>query len=84
LLTQLRSLANHNLRGFRQQHPDRNLQSLPPWVYYADRPISSLRPAKDLKSSALERVERIKNLDVRALRTQGIVGVGSIIRISTA
>ncbi|MGE5736285.1 MAG: hypothetical protein ACM34E_14420 [Acidobacteriota bacterium] len=45
LLTQLRSLANLNLGGFRQQHPDRNFQSSPHSVDDADRPISSLRSA---------------------------------------
>jgi len=79
----MRSLRDLYLSAIRQQHPDRNLQSLPRWIGDSDRSISPLRSAEDLKGSAVKWVERIEDLDVRAFCAQGIVGVGAIIRTCT-
>ena len=43
----MRSLRDRDLGTRRQQHPDRNPQSPPGWIYDTDCPISSLRSAKD-------------------------------------
>ena len=83
-LTQMRSLRDLHLGAFRQQHPHRNLQTPPRWVDDRDRAVSPLRSADDLKSSAMERVERIEDLDVRGFCAQGIVGADAIIRTFTA
>src|SRR6266849_2459678 len=80
----MRSLRDLYLSAIRQQHPDRNFQSLPRWIGDSDSSISPLRSAEDLKSSAVKWVERIEDLDVRAFRAQGIVSVGATIPISTA
>ena len=64
----------------RQQHPDGNLQSPPGWVDDTDRPISPLRSAKDLEGSTMKRMEGVDDLNSRIICTQGIVGVGAIIR----
>jgi hypothetical protein len=45
---------------------------------------SPLWPADDLKGNSMERVERVEDLDMPVLRTQGIVGVDGIIPMSTA
>ena len=78
------SLRDPDIRAIWREHPNRNLQSRAGSINDGDRPIASLRPADNLKGSAVERVERIEDLDVRALRTQGIVGGGVITHISTA
>jgi hypothetical protein len=65
-----------------RQHPDRNFQSPAERVDDRDRAISPLGPAQDFKSNSSEWVERVEDLDVSALRTQGILGGGVIIRIS--
>jgi hypothetical protein len=80
----MRSFRDLDLGAIRRQHPDRNFQTLPHWVNDRDRSLFPLRSAEDLKGSATERVERVENPDVRAFCTQGIVGVGACIRISTA
>jgi hypothetical protein len=67
-----------------RQHPDRNFQSPADRVDDKHRAISPLGPAQDFKSSGLEWVERIKDLNVRALRTQGIVSADATIHTSTA
>jgi hypothetical protein len=67
-----------------QQHPDRNFQSPANRVDDRDRTISPHGPPQDLNSGGLEWVKRIEDLDVRALRTQGIVGGGVCIPTSTA
>ena len=61
----------------------RNLQAPAGSINNGHRPIAPLRPADNLKSNAVERVEGIKDLNVRALRAQGIVGGGVTTRIST-
>jgi hypothetical protein len=73
-----------DFRAIWRQHPDRNFQSPADWVDDGDRTISPLRPAQDFESSSLEWVKRIEDLDMRALRTQGIVGGGVSIRMCTA
>ena len=80
----MRSLRDLYLSALRQQHPDRNFQSPPRWIGDSDSSISPLRSAEDLKSSAVKWVERIEDLDVRAFRAQGIVGVGASTRTFTA
>ena len=65
-----------NFRAIWRQHPYRNFQSPADGIDDRDRAISPFGPAQDFKSSGLEWVERIEDLDVRALRTQGIVGEG--------
>src|SRR5215472_3474113 len=77
-------LRDPDIRAIWREHPNRNLQSRAGSINDGDRPIASLRPADNLKGSAVERVERIEDLDVRALRTQGIVGGDAIIRTCTA
>jgi hypothetical protein len=73
-----------DFRAIWRQHPDRNFQSPADWVDDGDRTISPLRPAQDFESSSLEWVKRIEDLDMRALRTQGIVGGGVSIRMPIA
>ena len=76
--------CDRDFRAIWRQHPDRNLQSPADGVDDGDRAISPLGSAQDFKSSGLEWVERIIDLDVRALRTQGILGGGVTIRTFTA
>ena len=83
-LTQMRSLRDLYLGAIRQQHPHRNLQSPPRWVDDRDRAISPLRSADDLKGSAMERMERVEDLDVRVFRAQGIVSADATIRMFIA
>ena len=83
-LTQTRSLRNPDLGAFRQQHPHRNLQPSPRWVDDGDRAIAAFWLSHDLKGSAMERVERIKHLNVRGFWAQGIVSADAIIRMSIA
>ena len=63
-----------------RQHPDWNLQSPPSWVNDTDRSISPLRSAKDPQGNTMKRVKRIEDLNICIIGTQGIVGVGAIIR----
>ena len=76
----MRSSRDPDPSALRQQHPDGNLQSPPGWVHDTDRPISSLRSAKDLDGSTMKRVEGVEDLNNRIICAQGIVGVGAIIR----
>jgi hypothetical protein len=80
----MRFLSNFDAATLRRQHPNWNLQPLAGWVDDGDCSISPLRSAQDLNSGATERMEGVKDLDVRALRTQGIVGGGVTTRMSTA
>ena len=75
----MRPLLDFCLGAIRPQHPDRNFQSLPRWISDSDRSISPLRSAEDLKGSAMERVKRVEDLDVRTFCAQGIVSVGATI-----
>ena len=72
-------LRDPDIRAIWREHPNRNLQSRAGSVNDGDRPIAPLRPTDDLTSGTVERVERIEDLDVRALRTQGIVDGGVLI-----
>ena len=83
VLTQMRSLRDLDLSAIWQQHPDRNLQSLPSWINDSDRSVAPLRSAEDLKDNTAKRVERVEDLDVPAFCAQGIVSVGAIIPMST-
>jgi hypothetical protein len=75
-------LRDPDIRAISREHPNRNLQSRAGSVNDGYRPIAPLRSANNLRGSAVERVERIEDLDVRALRTQGIVGGGVTTRMS--
>jgi hypothetical protein len=79
----MRLFGDHDLGAFPRQHPDGNFQSPAGWVHDTDRPISSLRSAKDPQSSAMKRVKRVEDLNIRIVRAQGIVGVGVTIRTCT-
>ena len=74
----MRSFGDHDLGAFPQQHPDWNFQPPPAWVHDTDRPISSLRSAKDPQGSTMKRVKGVEDLNIRAVRAQGFVGVGVI------
>jgi hypothetical protein len=76
-------VGDHEPGAFPQKHPDRDLQSPPAWIDDTDRPISPLRSAKDPQGSAMKRMKGVEDLNVRAVRAQGIVGVGVTIRTST-
>src|SRR6202035_2662228 len=76
ILTQMRSFGDHDLGAFPRQHPDWNFQSPAAWIHDTDCPISSLRSAKDPKSSTMKRVKGVEDLNIRIVRAQGIVGVG--------
>jgi len=78
----MRLFRDLDLGAIWRQHPDWNLQAPTDRVNDGDRTISRLRPPQDFKSSAVEWVERIEDLDVRFLRAQGIVGEGVTIRTS--
>ena len=80
----MRSFGDHDLGAFPRQHPDWNFQSPPAWVDDTDRPISSLRSAKDLQGGTMKRVKRVEDLNIRIARAQGIVGVGVTIRMHTS
>ena len=75
--------TDHYPGGFRRHHPYGNLQPLPGPVNDRHCAVSSLRSAKDLNGSTVERVERIEDLDLSVFCTQGIVGVGVTIPTST-
>ena len=75
--------TDHYPGGFRRHHPYGNLQPLPGPVNDRHCAVSSLRSAKDLNGSTVERVERIEDLDLSVFCTQGIVGVGVDTRVST-
>ena len=83
MLTEVRSLRDRDLGTLRQQHPDRNLQSPPGWIYDTDRPISSLRSAKNPQGNTMKWVKRVEDLNICIIGAQGIVGVGATIRMST-
>jgi hypothetical protein len=76
-------LRDRDLGTLRQQHPDGNLQSPSGWVHDTDRPISSLRSAKDPEGNTLKRVKGVEDLNIRIIGTQGIVGVGATIHMPT-
>ena len=80
MLTEVRSLRDRDLGTLRQQHPDRNLQSPPGWIHDTDRPISSLRSAKNPQGNTMKRVKGVEDLNICIIGAQGIVGVGAIIR----
>jgi hypothetical protein len=67
--------------AIRQQHPNWDLQPLAALISDADRTVSAFRSANNLKSHAVERMERIENLDVCCFCAQGILRAGVFIRI---
>ena len=83
MLTEVRSLRDRDLGTLRQQHPDGNLQSPPGRIHDTDRPISPLRSAKDPQGNTMKRVKGVKHLNICLIGTQGIVGVGATIHMST-
>ncbi|HEY2472888.1 MAG TPA: hypothetical protein VGI45_34215 [Terracidiphilus sp.] len=77
-------LRDRDLGTLRQQHPDGNLQSSPPgWIHDTDRPISSLRSAKNPQGNTMKWVKGVEDLNICIIGAQGIVGVGPTIRTST-
>jgi hypothetical protein len=80
MLTEVRSLRDRDLAILWQQHPDGNLQSPPGWIHDTDRPISSLRSAKNPQGNTMKRVKRVEDLNICIVGAQGIVGVGAITR----
>ncbi len=56
------------------------LQSPPGWIYDTDRPISSLRSAKNPQRNTMKWVKGVEDLNICIIGAQGIVGVGAIIR----
>ena len=76
--------ADHCPGSFRRQHPYRNLEPPPGLVNDRDRAISPLRSAHDLKGRTIEWVKTVEDVDVRGFCTQGTVGVGVFILMSTA
>src|SRR5262249_48977758 len=77
LLTEVRSLRDRDLGTLRQQHPDGNLQSPPGSIRDTDRPISSLRSAKNPQGNTMKRVKGVEDLNICIIGAQGIVGVGA-------
>jgi len=65
----------------RREHPHRNLQSSPRCVDDGNRSVSPLGPADNLKGYSMQRVERVEDLDIFVLRTQGIVSADGFIPI---
>ena len=80
----MNSFADHYTGGFRRQHPYRNFQSFPSPVNDRHRAVCSFRFAKDPNDNTVEGVKRVEDLDLSVFCTQGTVGVGVIIPISTA
>ena len=80
MLSEVRLLRDRDLGTLRQQHPDRNLQSPPGWVHDTNRPISPLRSAKHPQGNTMKRVKGVEDPNICIIGTQGIVGVGAIIR----
>ena len=73
-----------DVRGGRTEHPHRNLQALAYWVKDRDCTVAAFGSTNDSKAIAVERMKRIENLNVRSIRTQGIVRDDGFIRMSTA
>src|SRR5258708_39503259 len=84
MLAEGRALRECHLGTLRQDHPDRNPQSPPGWIYDTDRPISSLRSAKNPQGNTVKWVKGVEDLNICIIGAQGIVGVGAIIRTCIA
>src|SRR5258708_10985715 len=84
MLAEGRALRECHLGTLRQDHPDRNPQSAPGWIYDTDRPISSLRSAKNPQGNTMKWVKGVEDLNICIIGAQGIVGVGAIIPTCTA
>ena len=80
----MRSLRDRDLGTLQQQHPDRNLQSPPGWIYDTDRAISSLRSAKNPQGNTMKWMKGVEDLNTCIIGAQGIVGVGATIPTFTA
>ena len=80
---QVRSSPDPDPSALRQQHPDGNLQSPPGWIRDTDRPISSLRSAKNPQGNTMKRVKGVEDLNICIIGAQGIVDVGAIIPTCT-
>src|SRR5258708_29611579 len=79
MLAEGRALRECHLGTLRQDHPDRNPQSPPGWIYDTDRPISSLRSAKNPQGNTVKWVKGVEDLNICIIGAQGIVGVAAII-----
>jgi len=81
---QKRLFSGLDARGGRREHPHRNLQALAYWVEHRDCTVAAFGSTNDSKAIAVERMKRIENLNVRGVRTQGIVRDDGSIRACTA
>jgi hypothetical protein len=81
---QKRLVSRLNIRGGPREHPHRNLQALACWVEDRHCTVAAFGSTNDSKAIAVERMKRIENLNVRGVRTQGIVRDDGFIRMSTA
>jgi hypothetical protein len=80
-----KSLFRHlDVRGGRREHPHRNFQALAYWIEHRDCTVAALGSTNDSKAIAVERMKRIENLNVRSVRTRGIVRDGGTTRTCTA
>ena len=80
MLTEAGPLRDRDLGTLQQQHPEGDLQSPPGWIRDTDRPIPSLRSAKNPQGNTMKRVKGVEDPNICTIGAQGIVGVGAIIR----
>lgn len=73
-----------DVRSGRREHPHRDLQALAYRIEDRDGTVAAFGSTNDSKAIAVEWMKRIENLDVRGVRTQGIVRDDGSIRMSTA
>src|SRR5258708_27774691 len=71
MLAEGRALRECHLGTLRQDHPDRNPQSPPGWIYDTDRPISSLRSAKNPQGNTVKWVKGVEDLNICIIGAQG-------------
>jgi hypothetical protein len=81
---QKRLVGRLDVRGARGKHPHRNLQALAYRVQDRDCTVAAFGSTNDSKAIAVERMKRIENLNVRSVRTQGIVRDDGLILTSIA
>ena len=77
-------MRDRDLGTFPRQHPDWNFQPPSAWIHDTDRPVSSLRFAKDLQGNTMKRVKGVEDLNICIIGAQGIVRVGATIRMYIA
>ena len=70
--------------GSRREHPHRNFQALAYWIDYRHCTVAAFGSTNDSEAIAVERMIRIENLNMRGVRTQGIVRDDGSIHTCTA